>query len=40
MNFNKFKSSREEEELIIEVQGRHDYSEEYVQLTEDFYLNF
>ena len=40
MNFNKFKTNREEEELIIEENGRHNYSSEYIRLTEDFYLNF
>lgn len=31
---------REIEELIIETGGRHIYSEEYKELTKDFYLNF
>jgi tRNA1Val (adenine37-N6)-methyltransferase len=26
--------------LIIEKYGRHDYSEEYIELTKDYYLNF
>lgn len=38
--FNKFKSECEEEELIVESGGRHQYSNEYIKLTEDFYLNF
>ena len=40
MNFNKFKTNREEEELIIEENGRHNYSSDYIRLTGDFYLNF
>lgn len=28
------------EQLIIESNGRHQYSEEYCQLTHEFYLNF
>ena len=27
-------------EMIIEINGRHNYSEEYIELTKDFYLNF
>jgi len=27
-------------ELIIEINGRHDYSKEYRELTKDYYLNF
>ncbi len=29
-----------EEELVIEIGGRHVYSDEYVSLTKDFYLKF
>jgi len=28
------------ENLVIEAEGRHRYSESYVKLTKDFYLNF
>ena len=28
------------EELIIEQEGRHNYSDNYRELTRDFYLNF
>lgn len=31
---------KNDEELIIEKYGRHKYSEEYIRLTKDFYLNF
>jgi len=27
-------------ELVIEINGRHNYSKEYKQLTKDYYLNF
>lgn len=30
----------QEENLIVEVDGRHRYSPEYIRLTEAFYLNF
>jgi tRNA1Val (adenine37-N6)-methyltransferase len=30
----------EESELVIEIGGRHIYSDEYVSLTKDFYLKF
>ena len=35
---NKPESLRTEE-LVIEKYGRHQYSEEYIELTKDFYLN-
>jgi len=28
----------EREKMVLEVNGRHDYSEEYLLLTRDFYL--
>ncbi len=37
--FNKFKTDKIEEELIIEEHGRHQYSNDYIQLTREFYLN-
>jgi hypothetical protein len=30
----------EESTIIIEKEGRHHYSDEYVSLTKDFYLKF
>ena len=29
-----------EEEIIIEIEKRHQYTKEYINLTQDFYLNF
>lgn len=36
--FNKFNGERLVEKLIIESDGRHQYSDEYVNLTKTFYL--
>lgn len=36
--FNKFSKTCLESELIIEANGRHQYSKEYIRLTQDFYL--
>lgn len=38
MQFSRISSNLEEEELTIEV-TRHQYTEAYIQLTKDFYLN-
>ncbi len=40
MQFEKKKGKLEEEQLVIEANGRHQYSEAYQQLTGAFYLNF
>jgi tRNA1Val (adenine37-N6)-methyltransferase len=32
--------SVEETNIVIEKRGRHQYSDEYVSLTKDFYLKF
>ncbi|MFT7611447.1 MAG: tRNA1Val (adenine37-N6)-methyltransferase [Parvicellaceae bacterium] len=36
--FSKFSVDLVEEELIIEIGGRHQYSDEYIKLTKEFYL--
>jgi len=36
--FGRDANQRDEAELVIEKYGRHQYSEEYIQLTENFYL--
>jgi len=36
--FGKNNDPSEQTELVIEKYGRHQYSEEYVELTRDFYL--
>ncbi|MBL4705173.1 MAG: methyltransferase [Flavobacteriales bacterium] len=38
--FNKFSATCIEEELIIEDNGRHQYSDDYKRLTQAFYLKF
>lgn len=38
--FSRKKVKTTVESLIIEVNGRHNYSEEYINLTKDFYLKF
>ncbi|MGQ1785111.1 tRNA1(Val) (adenine(37)-N6)-methyltransferase [Saccharicrinis sp. GN24d3] len=40
MSFSLTETKLTEEELIVEEFGRHQYSERYKQLTEDFYLAF
>lgn len=40
MQFEITPSEFEEETLIIEKGGRHDFTEEYKALTRDFYVNF
>jgi tRNA1Val (adenine37-N6)-methyltransferase len=40
MAFGRSKSEIEESTIVIEKGGRHRYSDEYVSLTKDFYLNF
>lgn len=37
--FSRQKTDCEVKKLVIESAGRHQYSEEYVQLTKDYYLN-
>ncbi len=38
--FEQKGNSLTEETIIIESNGRHNYSDEYKELTKDFYLNF
>lgn len=38
--FSKGEQDVEQHLLVIETEGRHQYSEEYKKLTADFYLNF
>ena len=40
IEFSNAKSKLKHEKLIIEKYGRHQYSEEYISLTKDFYLKF
>lgn len=40
MQFEREEKSPEEEILVIETGGRHEYSKEYIELTRDFYLAF
>lgn len=40
MQFGKEKKDLEEGHLAIELEKRHEYSDEYKELTKDFYLNF
>ena len=40
LEFSFVQKARIEEGLIIEPQKRHVYSQEYINLTKDFYLNF
>jgi tRNA1Val (adenine37-N6)-methyltransferase len=40
MTFGLNETEPEEKTLIIESDGRHNYSPEYKKLTKDFYLNF
>lgn len=40
LSFSRHKKALKEEDLIIENQKRHDYTEDYKILTKDFYLNF
>jgi tRNA1Val (adenine37-N6)-methyltransferase len=37
---SKSNDSYHEQTLTIEKKKRHDYSEEYIKLTKDFYLHF
>ncbi len=39
-SFVRIKTEITTENLIIEVNGRHNYSKEYTELTKDFYLKF
>lgn len=40
LGFSSINSDLTERELVIENGPRHEYSEEYINLTRDFYLNF
>mgnify|MGYP002352460318 FL=1 len=40
MTLGREKGPCTEEEIVIEKGGRHNYSDEYVSLTKDFYLKF
>lgn len=40
MEFSQENRAVVEEELIIEAEKRHQYTKEYINLTQDFYLNF
>lgn len=40
LNFGFQKTETKNEELIIEEEGRHQYSEAYKSLTRDYYLSF
>ena len=40
LEFSKTKALADNQELIIEEFGRHQYSEKYIQLTKEFYLKF
>jgi tRNA1Val (adenine37-N6)-methyltransferase len=40
LEFMKIKKPLVEQELIIELNKRHQYSEAYKNLTKDFYLAF
>lgn len=40
MQFGFKRNNFFEDELVIETEERHQYSEEYKELTKDFYLNF
>lgn len=38
--FSRIKSKCHKATMIIEVNGRHQYSDDYIELTKDFYLSF
>jgi hypothetical protein len=40
MTLGFVKRACEEATIVIEMGGRHDYSDEYKSLTKDFYLRF
>lgn len=40
MTLGRSQSNVEESTIIMEKEGRHNYSDEYVSLTKDFYLKF
>lgn len=40
LGFNRFKTDLIEKELVIGKGPRHEFTEEYLKLTRDFYLNF
>lgn len=39
LEFGRIKKPLDTGYLIIEINGRHDYSREFINLTKDFYLN-
>lgn len=40
MEFSFYKKDLIQDELTIETETRHQYTKEYISLTQDFYLNF
>lgn len=40
MQFEFSPTSFNEETIVIEKEGRHEYTDEYIQLTRDYYINF
>jgi len=40
LTFSKTEKPLIQSELIIEDKGRHNYSDKYIELTKEFYLNF
>ena len=40
LSFNKYKTDLIVEEIVIEDNGRHNYSKAYIDLTKKFYLKF
>ena len=40
MEFSLKKKELAEEKLTIETETRHQYTKEYISLTQDFYLKF
>lgn len=40
LEFSKSKSETKEETIVIEKDRRHEYSNDYIYLTKDFYLDF
>lgn len=40
LGFNRFRTDLIEKELVIGKGPRHEYTDEYLNLTRDFYLNF
>jgi tRNA1Val (adenine37-N6)-methyltransferase len=40
LEFRKIKKPFAEQQLVIELNKRHEYSDDYKNLTKDFYLKF